>query len=74
MLLDSVLMNALFVVIIIWFIIFVVCLVSLSRRKDITIPEKIFWAIAIFFAPVVGLIFYVVFGFNKRRRTNNMNN
>jgi len=74
MLLDSVLMNALFVVIIIWFIIFVVCLVLLSRRKDITIPEKIFWAIVIFFAPVVGLIFYLVFGFNKRRRTNNMNN
>jgi len=72
MLLDSVLMKALFVIIVIWFIIFIVCLVTLSRRKDISIPEKIFWSVIIFFAPVIGLIFYMVFGF-KKRRTNNAN-
>jgi hypothetical protein len=67
MLLDSILMNAVFVIIIIWFLIFVVSLITLSRRKDISIPEKIFWAAIIFFAPVVGLVFYIIFGFKKRR-------
>jgi hypothetical protein len=67
MLLDSILMNTVFVVVIIWFIIFVVSLITLSRRKDISVPEKIFWAAIIFFAPVVGLLFYVIFGFKKRR-------
>ena len=67
--LDSFLAKVLFAIIIVWFIIFVVCLVTLSRRKDLLLPEKIFWAVVIFFAPVIGLIFYLVFG-SKRKRIN----
>jgi len=67
--LDSFLAKVLFAIIIVWFIIFVVCLVTLSRRKDLSLPEKIFWAVVIFFAPVIGLIFYLVFG-SKRKRIN----
>jgi predicted neutral ceramidase superfamily lipid hydrolase len=65
--LDSFLAKVLFAIIIIWFIIFVVCLVTLSRRKDLSLPEKVFWAVVIFFAPVIGLMFYLVFA-SKRRR------
>jgi len=65
--LDSFLAKVLFATIIIWFIIFLICLVTLSRRKDLSLPERVLWAVVIFFAPVIGLIFYLVFG-SKRKR------
>jgi membrane protein implicated in regulation of membrane protease activity len=67
MLPDSILMNALFIIAGLWFLIFIICLITLARREDMFVPEKIFWAVIIFFAPVVGLIFYLVFSVRKRK-------
>lgn len=51
-----------------WFIILIIAIVTISRRRDMAVPVKIFWAAVIFFAPVVGLILYFVFGFRKSDR------
>jgi Phospholipase_D-nuclease N-terminal len=66
---GSILVSAAIIAMIIWLIVFIVCLLSVSRRRDISLPEKIFWGAIIFFAPVLGLIFYLVFGFKKMRTT-----
>jgi hypothetical protein len=56
------------VLVILWLITLVVVLVTLFRRKDIIGPVKYFWAAIIFFAPVVGLVFYLLFGLKGRKR------
>jgi len=50
----------------VWLIVLIIAIVTLSRRQDMATPVKIFWAAVIFFAPVAGLILYFVFGFRKK--------
>jgi hypothetical protein len=62
----SIIVNAFLVIVIIWFVVLIISLFTLSRRRDITIPVKIFWSAVIFFAPVAGLIFYLIYGYGKK--------
>jgi hypothetical protein len=43
-------------------------LVTLFKRKETVLPVKIFWAAIIFIAPVIGLIFYLIYGLPKRKK------
>jgi hypothetical protein len=64
--LTSIIANAFFILVMIWFVILIISLFTLSRRRDISIPVKIFWSAVIFFAPVAGLIFYLIYGYRKK--------
>jgi len=54
--------------VIIWAVTLVTVLIILLKRKDVSMPEKIFWAVIIFIAPVIGLIFYLIFGLRGRQK------
>lgn len=70
MLLDffTALLKGYLALVIIWVVTIIIVLVTLFRRKDILLPVKIFWAVIIFIAPVLGLIFYLVLGLPKRKK------
>lgn len=70
MLLDffSALLSGYLVLVGLWAITLVIVLITLFRRKDIAQPTKIFWAVIIFIAPVLGLIFYLIVGLPKRKK------
>ncbi|MCJ8208891.1 PLDc N-terminal domain-containing protein [Mucilaginibacter sp. RS28] len=65
---SATLINIFIGIVILWLIVLVISLISLSRRKDMLKPIKVIWAAAIFFAPVVGLIFYLIYGTRNNRR------
>ena len=50
----------------VWLIVLIIALVSLWKRRDIMMPVRIFWMLVIFIAPVLGLVFYLLFGTKKR--------
>jgi len=52
----------------IWLLVLIISLLTLSRRKDMFFMIKVFWAIVIFFAPVIGLVFYIIFGSKTTNR------
>jgi hypothetical protein len=70
MLLDffTALLKGYLALVIIWVVTIIIVLVTLFRRKDILLPVKIFWAVIIFIAPVLGLLFYLVLGLPKRKK------
>lgn len=53
----------------VWIIVLIIAVVSIIRRKDMELPVKIFWGLVVFFAPVLGLILYLVFGSRTKTRT-----
>ncbi|TKK67747.1 hypothetical protein FC093_13435 [Ilyomonas limi] len=63
---SSVLLNIIVAIALLWLVVLFIAIVTLSRRRDMATPVKIFWAAIIFFAPVAGLILYFVFGFRKK--------
>jgi hypothetical protein len=63
---SSVLLNIIVAIAFIWLVVLIIAVITLSRRRDMATPVKIFWAAIIFFAPVAGLILYLVFGFRKK--------
>lgn len=65
--LSSTLLNTFLILIILWFIILVIAIISLAKRKDMLMPVKIFWSAVLFIAPVVGLIFYLLYGTRRNR-------
>ncbi len=52
--------------ILIWLIVLATSILGLVKRKDISLPVKIFWALVISVAPVIGLIIYVLVGRRSR--------
>ena len=70
MLLDffSSLVSGYLILVGIWLITLIIVLVTLFRRKDIASLIKIMWALIIFIAPVIGLIFYLMLGLHKRKK------
>ena len=70
MLLDffSALVSGYLILVGLWLITLIIVLVTLFKRKDILLPAKIFWAIIIFIAPVIGLIIYLLTGLPKRKK------
>jgi len=65
---SSTLLNVFLILLFVWFIVLVISLITLLNETDILFPIKIFWAAIIFFAPVVGLIFYLLSGAKKNKR------
>jgi hypothetical protein len=63
---SSVLLNIIVAIALVWLVVLIIAIVTLSRRRDMATPVKIFWAAIIFFAPVAGLILYLVFGFRRK--------
>jgi hypothetical protein len=70
MLLDifSTIISGYLALVIIWLLTLIIVLVTLFRRRDILLPVKLFWAVIIFIAPLIGLIFYLIFGLPKRKK------
>jgi uncharacterized membrane protein YhaH (DUF805 family) len=51
----------------IWLVVLATSIIGLVKRRDISLPAKIFWALVISLAPVVGLIIYVLIGRPARK-------
>ena len=70
MLLDffSALLSGYLILVGLWVITIIIVLVTLFKRPDVQRPVKIFWAVIIFIAPVIGLIFYLLLGLPKRKK------
>jgi len=63
--------TALWIVLILclfWLVILVTSIIGLVKRKDTSLPVKIFWGVVISVAPVLGLIVYVLIGRNTARQ------
>lgn len=69
---TSTLFNIVIVLFLVWLVVLVIAIITLLNRKDLITIEKVFWAAVIFFAPVVGLIFYIIYGIKKSDRSSAM--
>jgi len=63
---SSVVFNIFIIVLLVWVVVLAVVLISLSRRKDILMPVRLFWSAVIVFAPFAGLLVYFIYGPKKR--------
>lgn len=68
----SALVSGYFILVALWLLTIIIVFVTLFKRKDIPVPLKIFWAIIIFVAPVIGLIVYLIVGLQKRKKLLNV--
>lgn len=64
----SALLSGYLILVALWLLTIIIVFVTLFKRKDIAMPIKIFWAIIIFVAPVIGLIVYLIVGLQKRKK------
>lgn len=64
---TSTLLNIFIVLILVWLVVLVFSIISLTRRKDMIVPVKVFWGAVLFMAPVVGLIFYLIYGTRRNK-------
>ncbi|HUS02021.1 MAG TPA: PLDc N-terminal domain-containing protein [Chitinophagaceae bacterium] len=74
MLLDffSALVSGYLILVGMWLLTLIIVLITLFKRKDIMLPVKIFWAVIIFIAPVIGLVFYLIKGLPKQKKLLDM--
>ena len=70
MLLDiiSALLKGYLGVILIWLITLLIVVFTLIKRRDVILPVKIVWGIILCIAPVIGLIFYLIFGLKGKKK------
>ena len=68
----SALVSGYLILVALWLLTIIIIFVTLFKRKDIPVPLKIFWAIIIFVAPVIGLIVYLIVGLQKRKKLLNV--
>ena len=68
----SALVSGYLILVALWLLTIIIVFVTLFQRKDIPVPLKIFWAIIIFVAPVIGLIVYLIVGLQKRKKLLNV--
>lgn len=54
--------------VLVWLIVAVFLLISILKRKDMKTPMKIFWCVVIVMAPIVGLVIYLVYNYNRERQ------
>ena len=64
----SALLSGYLILVGLWLLTLIIVFVTLFNRKDIAMPVKIFWAIIIFVAPVIGLIIYLLIGLQRRKK------
>ena len=67
---TSTLLNIFVILFLVWLVVLIIAVYTLFRRRDILLPVKAFWAAVLFFAPVVGLIFYLIYGAKKNNRSD----
>jgi predicted membrane metal-binding protein len=67
---TSTLLNIFIILFLIWLVVLIIAIYTLFRRKDMPLPIKAFWAAVLFFAPVVGLIFYLIYGAKRNNRND----
>jgi uncharacterized membrane protein YhaH (DUF805 family) len=67
---TSTLLNIFVILFLIWLVVLIIAIYTLFRRRDILLPIKAFWAAVLFFAPVVGLIFYLIYGAKRNHRND----
>jgi uncharacterized Tic20 family protein len=53
--------------VLVWLVVLATSIYGLVKRSDISLPVKIFWALVISLAPIVGLIIYVLVGRKARK-------
>ena len=63
---SSVLFNVFLMVLLVWVVVLTVVLITLSKRKDVALPIKLFWSAVIVFAPFAGLLVYLIYGPKNR--------
>jgi hypothetical protein len=63
---SSVVSTVFLIIVLIWAVVLIISLVTLSRRRDIFMPVKIFWSVVIVIAPFAGLLVYLIYGPKKR--------
>ena len=68
----SALVSGYLIIVALWLLTIIIVFVTLFKRKNILMPVKIFWAIIIFVAPVIGLIVYLIVGLQKRKKLLNV--
>jgi len=56
------------IVVLIWLVVASFTLISIVKRKDMRLPIKILWCALIIAAPVIGLIIYLVYSYNRDMR------
>ena len=64
----SALISGYLILVGLWLLTIIIVFVTLFKRNDIPMPVKIFWALIIFVAPVIGLILYLIVGLQKRKK------
>lgn len=67
---TSTLLNIFIALFLLWLVVLIISIYTLFRRRDILLPVKAFWAAVLFLAPVVGLIFYLIYGVRKNTRSD----
>lgn len=66
----SALVSGYLILVTLWLLTIIIVFVTLFKREDIPMSVKIFWAIIIFVAPVIGLIVYLIVGLQKKKLLN----
>ena len=56
------------IVVLIWLVVASFTLISIIKKKEMLLPLKIFWCALIIAAPVLGLIIYLIYNYNKENR------
>jgi phospholipase D-like protein len=44
----------------VWFLIWVLALVDILRRRDLRTSSKVLWALAALFVPIIGVVAYLI--------------
>jgi hypothetical protein len=55
-------------VVLIWLVVAIFALMSILKRKDMTMPLKVVWCAVIVFAPLIGLVIYLIYNYNKEKQ------
>lgn len=56
------------IVVLIWLVVASFTLISIMKRKDMAFILKIFWSAVIVLAPVLGLVAYLVYNYNRENK------
>lgn len=56
------------IVVLVWLLVASFTLISILKRKDMMLPVKILWSAVVVIVPVVGLIIYLIYNYNKENR------
>jgi len=64
----STVLNIYLMVVLVWLIVAAFSLISVIKRKDFKIATKILWCAVIILTPVLGLVIYLVYNYQKEKQ------